>query len=127
MPLFTTQARGTNMSAEVSDWWSEFARARQVVVKAAKTGDPPASEDVLRLQLCDMCRAPRSKKLCSGCMLAHYCSKECQIYDWHTHKPRCKLAQASSVARQALAEIIESTVAMEQVRILPALCPNPIP
>ena len=30
-------------------------------------------------------------KVCSGCKLIRYCSRECQEYDWGDHKLQCKL------------------------------------
>lgn len=36
-----------------------------------------------------------SPKTCAGCSIAHYCSRECQVTHWSSHKGECKkLAQA---------------------------------
>lgn len=40
---------------------------------------------------CDGCKKEnQSIKVCSKCKNAKYCSKECQINDWKTHKPECQ-------------------------------------
>ncbi|KAJ7489625.1 hypothetical protein B0H11DRAFT_2011811 [Mycena galericulata] len=41
---------------------------------------------------CSVCRQkPGTKglKRCSGCLIPRYCSKECQVADWRTHKATC--------------------------------------
>ncbi|KAJ7488135.1 hypothetical protein FB451DRAFT_732577 [Mycena latifolia] len=44
-------------------------------------------------QVCSGCRNKASKtaqlKQCSRCLIARYCSKECQAADWKTHKETC--------------------------------------
>lgn len=36
------------------------------------------------------CILPKDAKRCTGCLSAHYCSRECQKHDWITHQPKCK-------------------------------------
>ena len=43
---------------------------------------------VSHMHVCVVCNAPSSKK-CSGCRLARYCSRECQMQDWQEHKTHC--------------------------------------
>lgn len=42
---------------------------------------------------CNKCGSEgRTLKLCSGCKVARYCSKECQIAHWSEHKKMCQYA-----------------------------------
>jgi hypothetical protein len=46
----------------------------------------------LKEKKCCACHIPIKKVLiCSRCMCAKYCSKECQKSNWKMHKPNCKL------------------------------------
>ena len=41
----------------------------------------------------------RGSQICAGCMMSHYCSKECQMADWKSnHKRICK-ARCRNLAR----------------------------
>jgi hypothetical protein len=39
---------------------------------------------------------------CQRCKVAYYCSKECQVADWKSHKKECKALGNGSVSRSAL-------------------------
>ncbi len=41
---------------------------------------------------------------CTGCRLANYCSRECQVADWGRHKEGCKAAVAAAESYKRLAE-----------------------
>jgi len=46
-----------------------------------------------RVSECFGCNQTIKRKtlvVCGGCKFAHYCSKECQISDWPTHKTLCR-------------------------------------
>ncbi|KAE9376054.1 hypothetical protein N431DRAFT_556319 [Stipitochalara longipes BDJ] len=45
---------------------------------------------------CDKCGKKSGVKVCSGCKLIAYCSKECQAQSWPTHKKQCRRAQATT-------------------------------
>lgn len=49
--------------------------------------EPPA--------LCIVCDKP-SSKICSGCKIIKYCSKECQLQNWPQHKSFCKQSNLES-------------------------------
>jgi len=54
---------------------------------------------------CMSCRQPAGPTgllRCSGCKLAFYCNKECQLSHWRAHKPTCKAT--ASIAAQAMAQ-----------------------
>jgi len=43
--------------------------------------------------LCNCCKKDGKRtemKLCGGCKRVHYCSKDCQLNDWKSHKKTCK-------------------------------------
>eukprot|EP01117_Protostelium_nocturnum_P015034 TRINITY_DN5789_c0_g1_i2.p2 TRINITY_DN5789_c0_g1~~TRINITY_DN5789_c0_g1_i2.p2 ORF type:complete len:260 (-),score=66.87 TRINITY_DN5789_c0_g1_i2:52-831(-) len=42
---------------------------------------------------CDNCGVLNPGKKCSGCKAASYCSRECQVAQWPTHKKVCKSKQ----------------------------------
>ena len=39
---------------------------------------------------CDFCFEKRGTKKCGACNTRSYCSRECQVSDWKTHKVECK-------------------------------------
>jgi hypothetical protein len=39
---------------------------------------------------------------CQRCKVVYYCSKECQVADWKSHKEKCKALSSGSVNRSAL-------------------------
>ncbi|EKD20585.1 hypothetical protein MBM_01267 [Drepanopeziza brunnea f. sp. 'multigermtubi' MB_m1] len=45
------------------------------------------------LSSCHLCGKMEGVKLCSGCMIFGFCSKECQVKAWPTHKHACKQSQ----------------------------------
>jgi len=58
---------------------------------------------------CTQCGQERSRdgiKMCGGCKIAMFCSKECQKAHWPTHKRVCRLGSsglATSLAKRAIA------------------------
>lgn len=40
---------------------------------------------------CVACGKEKSRKVCTGCGIARYCSKECQLQDRRQHKPSCSV------------------------------------
>ena len=45
---------------------------------------------------CNMCGRASRHKACAKCRLAHYCSKDCQVSDWPTHRKACNGATQQS-------------------------------
>ena len=44
-----------------------------------------------------------AKSICSGCRIVHFCSKECQVLAWPSHKAHCKASKKE--AKQHLADM----------------------
>lgn len=62
-------------------------------VSAAPTQPTPQQQ-----QTCSKCSKPDEKLLlCARCQTVRYCSKECQVSDWSTHKLKC-VAPGTAVA-----------------------------
>lgn len=55
--------------------------------QAAKIDVSPVASDTAKS--CRTCAKTASFKLCSRCQIARYCSRECQLQDWPTHKQTC--------------------------------------
>ena len=55
-------------------------------------------------KICVTCGVKRRRmKYCSGCKVATYCSKECQIKDWKAHKKRCDPDDGFRLGTQGIA------------------------
>ena len=50
-----------------------------------------------KMKPCAHCKT-RTIKLCAGCNLTPYCSRECQVKQWSSHKPRCKELAEQKIA-----------------------------
>ncbi|ORY87479.1 hypothetical protein BCR35DRAFT_338793 [Leucosporidium creatinivorum] len=58
--------------------------------------DSSSSFDPEVVDCCSSCEKrlkKDSRLLCSGCRVAFYCSKECQVRDWSLHKSSCRAKQ----------------------------------
>jgi len=59
---------------------------------------PAGEERDLRVRTCQCCGKAEKRvgklKSCTRCKAAFYCSKECQVKDWPSHKKICKKAAA---------------------------------
>jgi hypothetical protein len=57
--------------------------------ESAKTlADASAAFDAVST-ICSKCQLKKPCKFCLGCMVAQYCSKDCQKADWKHHKKEC--------------------------------------
>ncbi|KAI9048352.1 hypothetical protein LZ554_008144 [Drepanopeziza brunnea f. sp. 'monogermtubi'] len=61
--------------------------ATQLVQDYSRSGAVPSLGG---LSSCHLCGKMEGFKLCSGCMMSGFCSKECQVKAWPTHKHACK-------------------------------------
>ena len=52
-----------------------------------------AAEKVEDRSCCENCEADDPHQTCSACLVAKYCSKDCQKAHWKSHKPHCKVLQ----------------------------------
>uniref|UniRef100_A0A383VND6 MYND-type domain-containing protein n=1 Tax=Tetradesmus obliquus TaxID=3088 RepID=A0A383VND6_TETOB len=56
-------------------------------------------------QLSELKLVQRAASRCSGCSVARYCSRACQLAHWQQHKPACKqLAAAAKAAGKTAAK-----------------------
>lgn len=55
-----------------------------------------------RRKKCHAC-GEDAKSICSGCRIVHFCSKECQVLAWPSHKAQCKASKKE--AKQHLADM----------------------
>ena len=68
-----------------------------------------------RLDVCNWCgKTPTEKKMCSGCNVAMYCSRDCQKADWKTHKLACK---DLTIVETRKVDVDGVTASMKQVRL----------
>ena len=56
-------------------------------------------------QQCHSC-GEDAKSLCSGCRIVCFCSKECQVSAWPSHKAKCKAAK--NEAKQYLGDMFHA-------------------
>ena len=78
------------------------------VIQALRDAEAQPSDDAAPSaplpQMEIKCRACGTKqgrfRKCSRCKAAHYCSVECQKYDWQFHKRTCKPCVAPAVCRR---------------------------
>ena len=82
---------------------------------AKKKRNEAAKEGAYRK--CAVCQKNTLKR-CSGCYLAWYCGKECQISGWKDHKKECKEMQKEYVEIQ----LIEASKDMSAKQNYPAKC-----
>uniref|UniRef100_A0A6C0I0E5 MYND-type domain-containing protein n=1 Tax=viral metagenome TaxID=1070528 RepID=A0A6C0I0E5_9ZZZZ len=48
------------------------------------------AESADKIHSCKNCNIETTEFRCGKCQKAYYCSKECQVENWKTHKPACK-------------------------------------
>lgn len=65
--------------------------------KKSKGGAKKRGKNSSLPAVCAYCRTKHkttdSLKRCGGCLAVHYCSRECQVAHWKTHKTFCKQAK----------------------------------
>jgi hypothetical protein len=66
-----------------------FDVSKKIVIFQVKNN---CEEPVTQLYSCDECKIfSRSMKMCSKCKNCYYCSRECQVANWPTHKKNCQI------------------------------------
>ncbi|KAF0973354.1 hypothetical protein FDP41_008561 [Naegleria fowleri] len=55
---------------------------------------PQPQKQASNVKCCAACGKPNATKRCGGCHSVVYCSKECQVSHWKTHKVDCKKASS---------------------------------
>ena len=102
--LLGRQMMASSNKAPPAAWWVEvleFLQRGWFEVEAVK---PPCV--VPDVAACDACGAPKPSKRCSQCHRARYCSRECQVGAWETHKNECKAAAAALKAKEKKARSV---------------------
>ncbi|XP_034480954.1 zinc finger MYND domain-containing protein 10 homolog isoform X2 [Drosophila innubila] len=85
-----SNAYGTEILCELEQHLADLelqkpeAKSGESNVAAAAGG-----EDEEKTHKCGSCQKAAKKK-CANCKQVHYCSRECQLKDWPTHKDTCK-------------------------------------
>jgi len=70
---------------------------------------------------CSVCKkqpgaAATPLKKCSGCLIVRYCSRECQVANWHTHKKTC--ADSGSPTHAKLAKrLVANDPLMHEIQL----------
>ncbi|RYG42852.1 zinc finger MYND domain-containing protein, partial [archaeon] len=59
-------------------------------------GDDAAMEELLGQPKCNKCGAEAPRR-CARCKNIWYCSRECQVADWPSHKPMCDVVAAHAL------------------------------
>ena len=74
-----------NMNVWDKDFNRLFAESRK---KKAKQEREEARKSEGGILSCEVCKKPSSRR-CTGCYVARYCGKDCQISHWRIHKKIC--------------------------------------
>ena len=56
---------------------------------AANSAEAEALVSIRACINCDSCGAPSPQKKCANCLSFYYCSRECQVSHWRSHKETC--------------------------------------
>lgn len=66
------------------------------------------------IRLCHNCnKEGAGYDRCSKCKIAHYCSRECQVNNWCTHKYNCNLTPVNTLADNLI--IVTSNVTFKKI------------
>jgi len=63
---------------------------------------------------CQVCRG-KGTKSCTSCRRVYYCGRECQVMDWKTHKPECRM-----VIDKTQAALLPGQLAQSQASLSPS-------
>ncbi|XP_031554547.1 SET and MYND domain-containing protein DDB_G0273589-like [Actinia tenebrosa] len=79
------------------------------------SGTFPAQTTVTQTLKCSYCdKTVRFMKLCTQCRAILYCSRECQIKDWPSHKKKCTKVKFKTKEQKALKGIIYQNKILEE-------------
>ena len=74
--------QGNVLECITHDWKLHKKVCKKVEESTSTTSPPIKCADSL-------CCSTKNLKECSRCKQVSYCSKECQLHDWKSHKPNC--------------------------------------
>ena len=80
----------------------KFYRKR-ISCKCLKKRHLEARKTTLKFGICEYCKEEKERvslSVCSRCMIDQYCSRECQLADWHGHKQYCNAKYVSACKRE---------------------------
>ncbi|XP_060655003.1 zinc finger MYND domain-containing protein 10 homolog [Drosophila nasuta] len=85
-----SSAYGTETLCELEQHLAdlELQKPQEVMPEQGAAGDGVDAE-LKTSHKCGTCQEPAKKK-CANCKHVHYCSRECQLKDWPTHKNACQ-------------------------------------
>jgi hypothetical protein len=78
-------------------------------------------------KICGTCSAgyginppfPKNGKLCRGCMNQYYCSRDCQLKDWHSHKSTCdEMRQSREKADKIRGKVRDTNYTQTRPRVV---------
>ncbi|KAL7731381.1 hypothetical protein ACLKA6_001408 [Drosophila palustris] len=81
-----TNAYGTEVLCELEQHLADLELQKP---EAKPEDSNVANGEDEKLHKCGSCQKAAKKK-CANCKQVHYCSRECQLKDWPTHKDTCK-------------------------------------
>jgi hypothetical protein len=68
----------------------QVAKAAVAVAPNSGTAKPPPPSNPASSKCCAACGKADAPKSCSVCKVTKYCSRDCQVANWKSHKKECK-------------------------------------
>ncbi|BBN09824.1 hypothetical protein MPTK1_4g23000 [Marchantia polymorpha subsp. ruderalis] len=77
--------------------------------RACEAGSSSSGSE--ELHVCGLCGKEGVKLRCSTCVQVYYCDRKCQLSDWKTHKPICKVLSGGGNGMKKALEVFEGLLA----------------
>jgi hypothetical protein len=88
----TGSAAGASFPVQLWHRVEVSSGSRSVELRSTVTHGRSSTVGVTSLSVdgvCDACGSERASFRCSGCRMARYCSRECQVAHWPVHRDSC--------------------------------------